>query len=661
MSQVIQYTLPKHLAARQAAKRRESLVQIIAISITIISSVLSGLLIRPINQIRKQNQLVIDPDSIQGLPPGIALMGKLGTFRALAINWASIRVERLKEEGKTYEALQLHETVCALAPRFPQVWANAAWNMAYNISVSQYSPEARWQWVSNGISILRDKGIQYNPRSVTLYKELAWIYWHKIGDFLDDEHMNYKRALAVDMERVLGAPPVTLNDEEYFAWFQKIVDAPYDLDQFIHADREINTLVTKLSDVDMKPDILLLEFVARNIRPEIRTRDLIDNQTRKQEPSLQSRRLEIITNQQYSQSLDRLLSAVRSKVLREKYKFDLTIMRNLMVDQFGPLDWRNAFSHSLYWSSVGNEKAKGYENINEADWMNTARFVFFSLQQLITRGRITFYPDFDDPFSSYIELTPDTRHIPYLYETYLKLGKEQFGDDPRFKEGTPGPNFMNGLVTNMHNWIELLYLEGGQNNLKTAENFYAWLRENNPHPDGSTQEQYLTTVDEFVMGDILTQMQTYRAAGAIIRSFIRRALKQFSLGQYKIALNSMVHARQCYDYWMLDTQADINERRKLQEPIVLLRDEILSFLKESRISPLFKARLWKNLPPKQQQMAYDELLPVFTRICESQEPPWSLKKAFSEPPGMEEFRKNDLQYRNPGRRKDVEQGKRYKP
>ena len=291
MSQVIQYTLPKHLAARIAAKRRESLVQIIAICITIFSFVLAGLFIRPINQIRKQNQLVIDPDSIQGLPPGIALMGKLGTFRALAINWASIRVERLKEEGKTYEALQLHETVCALAPRFPQVWANAAWNMAYNISVSQYSPEARWQWVSNGISILRDKGIQYNPRSVTLYKELAWIYWHKIGDFLDDEHMNYKRALAVDMERVLGPPPVTLHDEEYFAWFQKIVDAPQDLDRFVQTDHEVNTLVAKLSDVELKPDILLLEFVARNIRPEIRIQDLIDDQARKKEQSLQNRRL----------------------------------------------------------------------------------------------------------------------------------------------------------------------------------------------------------------------------------------------------------------------------------------------------------------------------------------------------------------------------------
>lgn len=144
------------------------------------------------------------PRQITGLPPDLALLGKLGTFRALAIDWAFIRADRLKEEGKYYEAYELHDTICKLAPRFPKVWVHAAWNMAYNISVAQYTPEARWQWVSNGIKVLRDGGIHYNPKSVTLYKELTWIYWHKIGDFLDDEHLNYKKALAVEMEAVLG-------------------------------------------------------------------------------------------------------------------------------------------------------------------------------------------------------------------------------------------------------------------------------------------------------------------------------------------------------------------------------------------------------------------------------------------------------------------------
>ncbi len=658
-SRTLHYSLPEHLAARQAAKRREWTVQLVAGTLAVVCLVGAGLLVAPINEIRKERQLVIDPDSIKGLPPDIALLGKLGTFRALAIDWAWIRAERLKEEGKTYEALQLHQTVCALAPRFPQVWAYAAWNMAYNISVSQYTPEARWQWVQNGIGILRDKGIPYNPRSVTLYKELAWIYWHKIGDFLDDEHLNYKRALAVQMERVLGPLPIALNDREYFDWFRKIVDAPEDPGQLIEQDSEVAALVVRLRAVGLEPDESLLDLVARRIRPELQVSALIKEKGL--EDPMITRRLEILNDPDNGAPVDRLLAAVRANVLREHYRLDPEWMMHLMADEYGPLDWRNAFSHSLYWASMGDKLSKDYENVNAADAMNTARFVFFSLNNLINRGRITLYPDFDDPFSSYIELTPDTRFIPFLYRTYMRLGKEQFGDDPRFIEGTPGPQYMTGFVTNMHNWIELLYLEGGESNLKTAENFFSWLRVNNPHPDGRTQKRYVQTIDEFVMGDILVQLQTYRAAGAILRSFIRRALKQFALGQTEVGITSMVRARQCYDYWMTDTSRDIDDRRKLQPPRLLFRDEVYSFMKDPQVAPLFKARLWRWLPLDHRQSTYDQLRPFFKRMCETQQPPWSLGLAFAEPSGMEEFRKTEVEHRGPARRKDVELGERYKP
>jgi len=658
MSQALSYTLPKHLAARQSAKRYEVIVQVIGISTAVLCVAGAGLLISPMNAIRKERQLVVDPSSIKGLPPDIALIGKLGTFRALAIDWAAIRAERLKEQGKDYEALQLHQTVCALAPRFPKLWVYAAWNMAYNISVNQYTPEARWEWVQNGIKILRDKGIQYNPRSVTLYKELAWIYWHKIGDFLDDEHLNYKRALAVEMERILGPPPLALDDQEYFAWLKRVVDAPRDLDRLIREDGEVAELVGELRNLELEPDHTLLEFVARHVRPELQLRELL------KEPSptdnLDERRIRLITDPARNETVERLLSAIRSRILREPYKFDLDELYDLMINQYGPLDLRNAFTHSLYWSSYGDKISKGYVRTDPADSMNTARFVFFSLQNLVTRGRMVLYPNFDDAFESYIELTPDTRYIPYLYDTYMRLGKEQFGDHPRFREGTPGPNYMTGFVSAMHQWIQLLYTEGGEQNLKQAENFYAWLRENNPEPDGTTQQRYLVTLDAFVMDELLEHLDTWRAAAAIVRSFTRRALKQFAVGQVSSGINSMRLARKCYDYWMIDTQKDLNERRKLQTPVVMLRDDVMAFMQDQQIEPLFKARLWRNLPLEQQQMAYDGLLPYLEKLCAEQQPPWAIERAFPEPPGMEEFRKNPPEYRGEPRREDVEQGERFR-
>lgn len=657
MAETVQYTLPEHLAARRVAQRSEWTVQIICLVIAAGCLAGAGLLTRPINEMRKTQQLVIDPEVLATLPPNIALLGKLGTFRALAIDWAAIRAERLKDEGKHYEALQLHQTICALAPQFPKLWAYAAWNMAYNISVTQYTPEARWQWVQNGIKILRDEGLKYNPKSVTLYKELVWIYWHKIGDFLDDEHMNYKRAWAVEMERVLGAPPVVLTDDEYFKWFRQIVDAPRDLNRLIQDDPQIAAFVAQLRERKLDADDSLLDFVARNIRPELRPEDL-EAETGTDE--LRSQQLEFIKDPRNQEPLGRLLAAVRSDVLRKRYKLDPDWMLDLMVNQYGPLDWRNAFSHALYWSSLGDEETTNIARIDPADQMNNARFVFFSLQQLIARGKMTLSPNFDDSFKSYIEFTPDLRFIPYLYETYLRLGKKHFGDDPRFLEGTPGPRYFGGFVTAMQTWVELLYLEGGERNIEQAENYFAWLRQNNPGADGKPQERYLVTVEEFVMGDIKSSLATFRAASAIIGSFLRQSLKQWSLGLEDQALRSLWLARKCYDYWMQDTKVDFNDRRKMQPIRILLRDQIDAFIKAQEFDPFAKAQLWKNLPADQRRLTYDGLAPYFERLAAAQSPPWDVTKAFPEPPGMAEFRRTDPDYRSPDRPKDVEQGERYR-
>lgn len=658
MAETVTYTLPEHLAARRTAQRSEWVVKGIALAVAVASLTAAATLTGPINEMRKNQQLVIDPEALATLPPNIALLGKLGTFRALAIDWAAIRAERLKEEGKHYEALQLHQTICALAPQFPKLWAYAAWNMAYNISVSQYTPEARWQWVQNGIKILRDEGLKYNPKSVTLYKELVWIYWHKIGDFLDDEHMNYKRAWAVEMERVLGAPPVMLAEREYIDWFRHIVDAPRDLQRFLREDAEVGAVVGELRKHALEPDKTLLDFVARNIRPELRAEDLAQDASPTDER--RTHLLQVLKAPENEKSVQRLLAAVRSDVLRNEYKLDLDWMMELMANQYGPLDWRNAFAHALYWSSKGERLSEGVARTDAADAMNNARFIFFSIQQLIARGKMTLVPNFDEPFKSYIELTPDLRFIPYLFETYMKLGKKQFGNDPRFREGTPGPSYMTGFVTAMQTWIELLYLEGGEKNIEQAENYFAWLRENNPHPDGSTQEKYLIPLDEFVMGDLVGSLGTYRSAGAIINMFLRQSLKQWSLGMDDQALRSLWLARKCYDYWMADTKVDFNDRRKMQPIRILLRDQIGSFMESEEFDALAKVRLWKNLPVDQRRLTWDSLAPYFVRLCEAQTPAWGVAKAFPEPPGMEEFRKVDPDYRSPDRPQDVEQGERYR-
>lgn len=636
----ISYALPEHLAARHSAQQREGIIQIVGYSMGFICFILAGALLPTINKIRTERQLVINPDKVGTLPPDLALLGKLGTFRALAIDWASIRASRLQEEGKYYEALQLHRTVCDLAPRFPTVWSNAAWNMAYNISVAQYTPEARWQWVRNGLTILRDEGIVYNPHAVALYKELSWIYWHKIGDFLDDHHLNYKRAFAVEMERVLGSPPITLKDEDYFSWFKEIVDAQRDLKGLIASDQDVERLVFLLDALAIKPDISLLDFVARNIRPELSMDDLrVETQT---EDSVDAQRLDLLKDPKNAQPLKKLLATVRYLELKEHHKLDPDFMYELM-ERYGPLDWRNAFVHSLYWACLGDRESQHYANLSIHDQLNNARFVLIGLQNLVVKGQITLWPNFDDPFSSYIEMTPDTRYIPFLHREYMRLGKEYFADDPNFREGTPGPKYLGGFITAMQVWIQLLYMEGGERNLDQAANFFAWLREFNRHPDGSEQKQYTTTLDQFVMGELKTQLIIYKTSNALIRSMLDRGLKQFALRQNRAASRSFQLAHLSYKEWEKDLFNDVHERRLMPPFDVMVRDQIERFMTQTRVAPLYKATLWKNIlrtSPKYGQMTYDRLRPYFQEQCNALDPPWDVTIAFPEPPAMETYRKN---------------------
>ncbi len=130
----------------------------------------------------------------------------IGGFRGVIADLLWMRIVRLQEEDKVFEMAQLADWVTKLEPRFTTVWAFHAWNMAYNISIRFPDYADRWRWVKNGIRLLRDEGLQYNPRNADLYRELGWIYQHKIGHYLDRAHMVYKRELARDMERLFDGP-----------------------------------------------------------------------------------------------------------------------------------------------------------------------------------------------------------------------------------------------------------------------------------------------------------------------------------------------------------------------------------------------------------------------------------------------------------------------
>jgi hypothetical protein len=147
-------------------------------------------------------------EPLKNAPPVLAFTTvALGGFRGLISNALWIRATDLQDEDKFFEMVQLADWITKLEPHYPQVWLVQAWNMAYNISVKFKSWPDRWRWVKRGFELLRDEGLAYNPDDTLIYRELGWIFQHKMGQNLDDAHMYYKEHWAQEMEDVLGKKP----------------------------------------------------------------------------------------------------------------------------------------------------------------------------------------------------------------------------------------------------------------------------------------------------------------------------------------------------------------------------------------------------------------------------------------------------------------------
>ncbi len=179
----------------------------VALLCMVLALTCSGMLMPGINAQRIDLQLVANEDIAKNMPPWLVILQTAaGSFRGIVVDVLWARAESKKQDGKFWESMQLCEWITAMQPRFPKVWANRAWDQAYNISVATHTPEERWAWVQKGVRLLRNEGIPLNPSAVLLYKELSWIHLHKIGMYSDDLHWYYKRALANEWEELLGPP-----------------------------------------------------------------------------------------------------------------------------------------------------------------------------------------------------------------------------------------------------------------------------------------------------------------------------------------------------------------------------------------------------------------------------------------------------------------------
>jgi len=146
-------------------------------------------------------------EPLENSPPLVAFTTvALGGFRGIIADLLWLRSSQLQQDGKYFELVQLADWITKLEPRMAHVWAFHGWNMAYNVSVLFNEPTDRWRWVRQGIGLLRDEGLKYNPGEPNLYRELGWIYQHKMSGNTDQMNVYYKRWWADEMAELFDGP-----------------------------------------------------------------------------------------------------------------------------------------------------------------------------------------------------------------------------------------------------------------------------------------------------------------------------------------------------------------------------------------------------------------------------------------------------------------------
>lgn len=164
-----------------------------------------GLQSRGLREMRHTRLSNYSPSYSADVPPMVTFVTvSLGGFRGVIADFLWLRVSRMQEERRFVELVQLSDWITKLEPHMAEVWVYHAWNMAYNVSVLMSRPEDRWRWVGNGIRLLRDEGIPLNSRNPTIYRELGWIFLHKLGMDSDAATPHYRAMLAKEVSPYLG-------------------------------------------------------------------------------------------------------------------------------------------------------------------------------------------------------------------------------------------------------------------------------------------------------------------------------------------------------------------------------------------------------------------------------------------------------------------------
>ncbi len=677
----------------------QRLHQLLWLGIALVLFVLAGVMSHPLQVKNRKFREAIPGRGEQDDPTIRMLTAMPGGLRAPLVNYLWIRANELKDEGRYYDARQMAEWICYLQPRFDGVWSFHAWNMAWNISVATHTEQERWQWVTNGMKLLRDEGIPYNPQSIVLYKELGWLFFSKMGGDTDEMHRYYKLRWAAEMQAVLGAPPAGITADVIEA-FRPIAEAPLDrsyhrrdadtihmtMVRKLQGDQAIRDYLAELEELDIRlyrmgtleyeldrsllkaynrfsedQGVAVVRF-GRSARPTKPSGDAADDPQALKRYELDLKRYELINSEKHRAARDRLIAFLRSQILWNEYRMDPQWMLGLMERFNVPIDWRLVWPHGLYWATYGEHVANDVD-MAQIDSLNTGRILLNCLQTLTYRGRLVYIEDPRNPDMPLVSFSSDLRYIEPSHREHMRLIEERlearrraYEEDPT-KAEPPREFYQNVLGSGHRNYlINAIAMLVAAGRMEEAQERLDWLRTEYRQHGGLWDIQ---NVYEFVVNFL------NREGRPIPRVAISQITIALQAGYANLAAGDAAGFNSRFRYAQRvhrEFHKGAAERLIMENFDELARNMLGPMLVEPRqfgydLSLEQRSRIFNNvplqllvprsLPDTYQPPLYDRIAPALRSECERKGV--SFESMFPEPDGLDEYRAQ-LQQRFPSSR-----------
>lgn len=278
-----------------------------------------------------------------------------------------------------------------------------------------------------------------------------------------------------------------------------------------------------------------------------------------------------------------------------------------LMERYGPLDWRHAESHGIYWSERGIEIGRTLGRRKDTNELLIIRSRLHMLGELMKTGRVDY-----DPVTDRVDLLPDPRFVA-SYERSMAEAIDLITSAEGVSAGGFGladeDDLANGYETFLNLAVILEYLYGDR---ADAERHFLELRSLAEKAGRADDPLYVDTLESFVAIRIAEVMAIdVSNLRQFIDAMIRRAIFEgLSKGNLEVFNRYIRIAHGVYDRRYSVTAPGkkfvLEEAQLLPFP-KLVENSFAAVLRQASLPALVRARVWAWAPETLRDSTYDGL------------------------------------------------------